>query len=109
TVVAKACNDLQTNNTQLISDSAADIVVKIYKSQLMTNPKMAVKPPVTGNVLNDIRDSASYAAGIYLINFFREFDITNFNPAIITRAINDLQSQKKPLLNDSMANMVAMR
>ena len=62
-----------------------------------------------GVVLNDLRDSASYAAGIYLITFFREFDITNFNPTIISRAINDLQTQKKPLLSDSLANMVAMR
>jgi FKBP-type peptidyl-prolyl cis-trans isomerase FklB len=64
---------------------------------------------VTGVVLNDTRDSASYAVGIYLISFFREFDITNFNPVIISTAINDLQSQKKPLMNDSLANMVAMR
>jgi FKBP-type peptidyl-prolyl cis-trans isomerase FklB len=108
-VVAKACNDLQTNNPTLISNSDADNAVLAYQNQLMADPKKTVKPPVTGVVLNDIRDSASYAAGIYLINFFREFDITNFNPAIITLAINDLQSQKKPLLNDSLANMVAMR
>jgi len=109
TVVAKACNDLQSNSQQLLSNSDADNAVMAYQNQLMTNPKMTVKPPVAGIILNDIRDSASYAAGIYLINFFREFDISNFNPAIITRAINDLQSQKKPLLNDSLANMVAMR
>jgi len=108
-VVAKACNDLQTNNPTLISNSDADNAVLAYQNQLMADPKKTVKPPVTGIVLNDIRDSASYAAGIYLINFFREFDITNFNPVIITLAINDLQSQKKPLLNDSLANMVAMR
>ena len=108
-VVAKACNDLQSNNPQLISTSDADNAVMAYQTQLMADPKKTVKPPVTGVVLNDMRDSASYAAGIYLINFFREFEITNFNPAIITTAINDLQSQKKPLLNDSLANMVAMR
>jgi len=108
-VVAKAFNDLQTNNPTLISNSDADNAVLAYQNQLMADPKKTVKPPVTGIVLNDIRDSASYAAGIYLINFFREFDITNFNPVIITLAINDLQSQKKPLLNDSLANMVAMR
>ncbi|HEX6172304.1 MAG TPA: FKBP-type peptidyl-prolyl cis-trans isomerase [Chitinophagaceae bacterium] len=108
-VVAKACNDLQSNKPQLISNSDADNAVMTYQSQLMADPKKTVKPPVTGVVLNDMRDSASYAAGIYLINFFREFDITNFNPAIITTAINDLQSQKKPLMNDSLANMVAMR
>ena len=108
-VVAKACNDLQANKPQLISNSDADNAVMAYQSQLMADPKKTVKPPATGVILNDMRDSASYAAGIYLINFFREFDITNFNPAIITTAINDLQSQKKPLMNDSLANMVAMR
>jgi FKBP-type peptidyl-prolyl cis-trans isomerase FklB len=108
-VVAKACNDLQSNNPQLISNADADNAVMAYQNQLMADPKKTVKPPVTGVALNDMRDSASYAAGIYLINFFREFDITNFNPAIITTAINDLQSQKKPLMNDSLANMVAMR
>ena len=108
-VVAKACSDLQSNNPQLISNSDADNAVLAYQSQLTADPKKTVKPAVTGIVLNDMRDSASYAAGIYLINFFREFDITNFNPAIIKIAINDLQSQKKPLMNDSLANMVAMR
>ena len=108
-VVAKACNDLQANKPQLISNSDADNAVMAYQSQLMADPKKAAKPPVTGVVLNDMRDSASYAAGIYLISFFREFDITNFNPAVIATAINDLQSQKKPLMNDSLANMVAMR
>jgi len=108
-VVARACSDLQSNNPQLISNTDANNVVKAYQSQLMADPKKTVKPPVKGVVLNDMRDSASYAAGIYLISFFREFDITNFNPAIITIAINDLQSQKKPLMNDSLANMVAMR
>ena len=109
TAVAKACNDLQSNSQQLLSNSDADKAVLAYQTLLMANPKMTAKSPASGVVLNDIRDSASYAAGIYLINFFREFDITNFNPAIIKRAINDLQSQKKPLLNDSLANVVAMR
>ena len=108
-VVAKACSDLQSNNPPLISNSDADNAVLTYQGQLMADPKKTVKPPVAGVILNDMRDSASYAAGIYLITFFREFDITNFNPAIISTAINDLQSQKKPLMNDSLANMVAMR
>ena len=108
-VVAKACSDLQTSKPPLISNTDADNAVLTYQNQLMTDPKKAVKPATKGIVLNDMRDSASYAAGIYLITFFREFDITNFNPTIISRAINDLQTQKKPLLSDSLANMVAMR
>jgi len=108
-VVGKCVNDLQSGKPQLISNSDADNAVLAYQNKLMTNPNTTITPTATNTALNDSRDSASYAAGIYLIGFFREFDITNFNPDIITRAINDLQTQKKPLLNDSLANMVAMR
>src|SRR5688572_6160363 len=108
-VVARCVNDLQSNKAPLISNSGADSAVLAYQTLLNRDSKKAIKTPVPGVVLNDTRDSASYAAGIYLVNFFREFDITNFNSAIIARAINDLQAQKKPLLIDSLANMVAMR
>jgi len=108
-VVGKCVNDMQTGKPQLISNSDADNAVLAYQNKLMTSSNTPVTTPATSVALNDTRDSASYAAGIYLISFFREFDITNFNPDIVTRAINDLQGQKKPLLNDSLANMVAMR
>ena len=108
-VVGKCVNDLQAGKPQLISNSDADNAVLAYQNKLMTNPNTTAATPATVVALNDTRDSASYAAGIYLITFFREFDIINFNPDIIARAINDLQSQKKPLLTDSLANMVAMR
>lgn len=108
-ICAKAVDDLQSGKPQLISNSEADQVALAYQNQLMTNQGQAPKTAVGGAVLNDLRDSASYAAGIYLINFFRQFDITNFNSSIIARAITDLQSQKKPLMNDSLANAVAVR
>ena len=108
-VVGKCVNDLQSGKPQLISNSDADNAVLAYQNKLMTNTNTTATHPAKSIALNDSRDSASYAAGIYLINFFREFDITNFNPDIVARAINDLQSQKKPLLNDSLANIVAMR
>jgi FKBP-type peptidyl-prolyl cis-trans isomerase len=108
-IVARCVNDLQSNKPQLISNSGADSAILAYQTLLNRDSKKAIKTPVPGVVLSDVRDSASYAAGIYLVNFFREFDITNFNSAIIARAINDLQAQKKPLLSDSLANMVAMR
>lgn len=108
-VVARAINDLQSNKPQLISNADADNAVRAYQTQLMSDPKFIPKNPSTGVTLNNLCDSASYAAGIYLINFFRDFDIVNFNSVIVSKAINDLQSKKKPLLNDSLANMVAMR
>ena len=108
-VVGKCVNDLQTGKTQLISNNDAENAVLAYQTKLTTNPNTTATPTVISNTLSDARDSASYAAGIYLINFFRDFDITNFNPEIVARAISDLQSQKKPLLSDSLANTVVMR
>jgi FKBP-type peptidyl-prolyl cis-trans isomerase FklB len=108
-VCARAVDDLQSGKPQLISNTDADNAALAYQNQLMSDPKPIPKAPVSGVMLNDLRDSASYAAGIYLINFFRQFDITNFNSSIIARAITDIQGQKKPLLSDSLANMVALR
>ena len=79
-VVGKCVNDLQSGKPQLISNSDADNAVLAYQNKLMTNPNTTITPTATSIALNDTRDSASYAAGIYLISFFREFDITNFNP-----------------------------
>lgn len=108
-VVAKAVDDLQTSKPQLISNADANNIAKAYQNQLMTNPDLKPKIPVAGIVLNDLRDSASYAAGIYLISSFTQFDITNLNSSIVSKAVSDLQEQKKPLLNDSLANVVALR
>lgn len=108
-IVAKAVNDLQTGKKQLITDNDADMCVLSYQSVLINNRKITNAPTTANVILKNIRDSASYAAGIYAVNFFRGFDITNFNTIIITRAINDLQANKRPLLNDSLANMVALR
>jgi FKBP-type peptidyl-prolyl cis-trans isomerase FklB len=71
--------------------------------------KPAVKStPSPASVLKDLRDSASYALGIFLFNFFREQGITNINSSLVARSIADLQSKKKPLLSDQVANNAIM-
>jgi len=109
TVVARAVNDIQSGKSQLIGLNDADKIILAYQDTLKANSIRTYKPAKPGILLNNIRDSASYVAGIYIVNLFRKFDIVNFNPAIISRAINDLQNKKQPLLNDSLANMAAMR
>ena len=108
-VVARCVNDIQSNKQPLIEINDADKIILAYQDKLKANSAITHKPAQPGIVLNDIRDSASYVAGIYIVNFFRKFDITNFNSAIISRAIDDLQNKKQPLLNDSLANIAAMR
>lgn len=109
TIVARCINDIQSNKPQLIGINDADKIILAYQDTLKAQPTMAKKPVKPGTTLNDIRDSASYVAGIYIVNFFRKFEITDLNGAVISRAIDDLQNKKKPLLNDSVANIAAMR
>ena len=108
TIVAKAVNDVQASKPQLISNSDADNVIRAYQNLLMKNPKPVFKQK-PGILLSNLRDSASYAAGIHLVSDFRDFDITNLNSAVVSKAVNDLQQKKQPLLKDSLANMAAVR
>src|SRR6185503_835484 len=69
-VIARAVDDIQLKKPQLISNTDADNAVLAYQSQLMANTSQAPKTAVNGVALNDLCDSASYAAGMYLISFF---------------------------------------
>lgn len=64
---------------------------------------------VPKNPLKDLRDSASYALGIFLFNFFKEQGITHINSSLVARSISDLQLKKTPLLNDQVANQAIMK
>ena len=73
--------------------------------------KPAAKPvlkPVPAPVLKDLRDSASYAMGLFVINVFKQQGINNINSAIVAKAINDIQGNKPQLLNDNQANISIM-
>jgi FKBP-type peptidyl-prolyl cis-trans isomerase FklB len=75
----------------------------------ITKPKPVTKTAITPKpVLKDLRDSASYAMGIFLVNVFREQGIHNINSAVVARAINDLQAKKNQLLSDNLANNAIM-
>lgn len=75
------------------------------KTVVKPAPKPAVVP---APVLKTLRDSASYAMGLFVINVFRQQGINNINSAMVARAINDVQNKKPQLLNDNQANTAIM-
>lgn len=109
TILARAVDDLQSGKPQLISDDNADSIILNYKKKLIANAKFTPANATPGSVVKDLRDSASYVAGIHLVQSLRDFDLVDFNHTIITRAIDDLQNKKPRLIKDSLANMVAVR
>jgi FKBP-type peptidyl-prolyl cis-trans isomerase len=68
------------------------------KTTTRTPPKPVVNP------LKTLNDSASYAVGLSVANFYKQQGITKLNSALVTRAINDVFGNKKPLFDDQAAN-----
>lgn len=67
------------------------------------------KTPVTKTApspLKNMMDSASYAIGVSVINFYKQQGITKLNAALVTRAMTDLLGNKKMLLDDVTCNGV---
>lgn len=80
-------------------------------SQVKTNTTQKAKPaPVTPPkpVLKDLKDSASYAMGIFLVNVYQQQGISGINSAVVARAVDDLQFKKPRLLDDNQANSVIL-
>jgi FKBP-type peptidyl-prolyl cis-trans isomerase len=75
--------------------------------------KPATKLPAAkspgNNLLKTLNDSASYAVGVSVANFYVQQGMKNLNTEIVARAINDAMSGKKTLLTDADANTVLMQ
>lgn len=74
--------------------------------------KSAAKPATAAAVnrpLKSLTDSASYAIGISVANFYTQQGMTNINSAIVARAIEDAVSKKTVLMTDQQCNQVMMQ
>jgi len=73
-----------------------------------TGTKPVQKSASPGVQLKTLEDSANYAMGMSVANFYKSQGVTKINSAIVTRAINDALSGKQLLLNDMQANSCMM-
>jgi FKBP-type peptidyl-prolyl cis-trans isomerase FklB len=71
--------------------------------------KPAAKPVASTAALKNLTDSASYAIGLSVVNFYKQQGITRFNTTVLVKAINDVMANKKPLISDDDANTVMMK
>lgn len=74
-------------------------------------PKTATapKPAVPAVALKSLTDSASYAIGLSVVNFYKQQGISKLNTSLITKAINDVLGNKTLLLTDEQANACMMK
>ncbi|MFN8250744.1 MAG: FKBP-type peptidyl-prolyl cis-trans isomerase [Ferruginibacter sp.] len=60
--------------------------------------------PKAAAPLKSLNDSASYAIGVSVASFYKQQGFTSINNALVTKAINDIMSGKKALLDDAACN-----
>jgi FKBP-type peptidyl-prolyl cis-trans isomerase FklB len=81
--------------------------------QAQKKKPVAKKAPVrtaasTSRSLKNITDSASYALGLSVANFYKQQGFKNLNTALIAQAINDVQAGKPPIFSEDEANETIM-
>ena len=65
-------------------------------------------PPAVVKPLKNITDSVSYSIGLMVGSIYRQQGIQNLSTAMISKAINDVYANRKPLLTEQEANMCLM-
>jgi FKBP-type peptidyl-prolyl cis-trans isomerase len=85
---------------------AALALSSVAVSAQKTTPKKPVVKSATP--FKNLTDSASYAIGLSVANFYKQQGFKNLNTALIAKAINDVQTTGKPLMNETQANEAIM-
>lgn len=72
-------------------------------------PKKTTPKPTTSStaVLKTENDSLSYAIGLSVANFYRQQGV-KLNTTLVTKACNDVLTNKKPMITDEQANLLFM-
>lgn len=89
---------------QACSSTKKTAAPTVFTPPVIIADTIKVDTPVFAN----LRDSASYAMGIFLINFYRQQGVTDINPQMVAKAIEDAQAQTGMKLTDAEANMAIM-
>lgn len=78
-------------------------------AQTKTIAKKLAPKTTAAQPLKTLSDSASYAVGLSVANFYKQQGISKLNSAIVARAINDVALNKKTAITDAAANECLMR
>lgn len=73
-----------------------------------TKPAPKKTTPTPTNPLKTENDSASYAIGVSVANFYKQQGVPKLNTTVLSKAINDVMNNKKVLMDDNQCNSVIM-
>lgn len=82
------------------------LLAQVPGKKRISNAPVSAKVATPPNVLKTLADSASYAVGISVANFYKQQGITQINSNLVSRAIKDQMQGGKPLMDENTANSV---
>ncbi len=81
-------------------------VIAACKTPAKTISTPPGKPDQSTTILQTQNDSASYAVGVSVANFYKQQGITTLNTRLVSKAIDDILAGKKALLDDATTTSV---
>ena len=112
TIISKAINDIMTGNKSLMDEPEANSVIGSYlikmQSQKSPSKTVTVKPVATKpvSILKTLEDSANYAVGVTVADFYKQFGVPGLNTVCVSKAITEIVGRKKPLFDSAAVNIV---
>lgn len=88
--------------TFLIPATLFVISINAQKPKTTTPAKPAKDTLV--NVLKNLEDSASYAIGVSVANYYKQMGVTDLNTGLISKAIKDVLKGNNAMLDDNTCN-----
>lgn len=82
------------------------VMLMIFCIATWAQPGKPVAAKPVANPLKNLNDSASYAVGVSVANFYKQQGINKLNTSLVVRGINDILGNKKALMDDAMCNTV---
>lgn len=80
----------------------------VPKKKLPVGGKKTIPLKASASVLKNLTDSASYAIGLSVVNFYKQQGVDKINATMVAKAINDIQSNKPALISEQAANNCMM-
>jgi FKBP-type peptidyl-prolyl cis-trans isomerase len=112
TIVSKAINDLMSGKKTLLDQETAGQVINSYMTKARSGQPTAkpipAKPLPAKNtsLLKTLDDSVSYAVGINVADFYKQFGVSKLNTACVSKSITEVQGGKKVLFDEPTVNTV---
>ncbi len=100
----------------ILSFSVLFLITAVHAQNKKTVPKKTVTvagkktipAKTSSSVLKNLTDSASYAIGLSVVNFYKQQGVDKINASLVAKAINDIQSNKQALISEQAANNCMM-